>query len=115
MTSETQFVRTIDLGYDQMFVFESGPQSRVRVLFGSTWLTQEGRPDDEVVRAGDEVPLHGGRALMQALGPTRVQIVTAARRSLVQRVQPWLRRTARRARQLFVRLHLGQTAAETPS
>jgi hypothetical protein len=110
MTNETLWVRTIDLDYDQILVLDNGPQSRVRVMFGATWLTEEGHVDDAVMRAGDELPLHEGRAVMQALGPTRLQIFSAGRRGLAQSAGAWLRRHARRVRQPFVRLQLRQGA-----
>ena len=52
-----------------------GPGDRVRVLFGATWLTQEGEPGDAVLRAGSELPLSGGRTLVEALEPARLQVL----------------------------------------
>ena len=40
----TSHIRTIDLGDEQLMVFEGGPGERVRVLCGAAWLTQEGEP-----------------------------------------------------------------------
>jgi len=104
---EVQTIRTVDLGYEQMLVFDGGPRARVRVLYGATWLTEEGRGEDAIVGAGDEVALHGGRALIEGLAPTRVQIVEPQRLGLTRRTGRWLRRVARSARQQIGRFQLG--------
>ena len=61
----TTRIRTIDLATSNWSLFEGGPGDRVRVLFGATWLTQEGEPGDAVLLAGSELPLqrrvHAGR------------------------------------------------------
>ncbi len=75
MRTTTEKIRTIDLGYDQMMVFDGGRDGRVRVLFGATWLTQEDDAGDTFLRAGAEVALHGGRTVIEGLEPTRLQIV----------------------------------------
>ncbi len=104
-------VKTIDLGYEQLFVFDGGPDTRVRVLYGGTWLTEEGASGDSFARAGDEVALHGnGRALLQGLTTTRVRIVSPPV-GLGQR----LRRAWRPLRRLIERLHLGERAAVAPN
>jgi hypothetical protein len=111
----TQTVRTIDLGYEQMFIFDGGPQARVRVLYGAAWLTEEGEAGDVIAGAGDEVALHGGRALMEGLGPTRVQIVETRPPGLARRAAAWLRRLALRARRALERQQLGARAAVEPN
>jgi len=110
MSGTQETVTTIDLGYEQMFVFDGGPGARVRVLYGATWLTEEDRPGDAVVCAGGEVSLHGGRALVEGLGPTRVQIVAAPRRHLGQQLVSQLRTAARDLRRWLARLQLSATA-----
>lgn len=112
MAIPAETIRTIDLGHEQMLIFEAGHQARVRVLYGATWLTEEGRSGDEVVRAGDELALHGGRALIEGLGPARVQIVEPGGHCMAQRTGDWLRRMARGARRRLDRLQLGTTATE---
>jgi hypothetical protein len=89
MRNTTESISTIDLGYEQLLCFDGGPGSRLRVLYGATWLT---------VRAGDEVSLRDGRTLAQALEPSRLQIVSGAGGRLQA-----LRRALRRfiARQQF--------------
>lgn len=100
-------IRAIDLGREQMMIIDDGRGERVRVLYGATWLTQEGDAEDAVLRPGTERALRGGRALIAALEPTRVQIVSepAHGRSLMR---AWLRR----ARRWITRLQLGPVAPE---
>lgn len=106
MKTTAETARTIDLGYEQLFLFDGGPQARLRVLYGATWLTEEGEPGDVVVRAGHEVALRRGRALIEGLGPTRVQIVETQHRNVVQRVVQKLRRSAREGQRLLERLQV---------
>lgn len=100
-------IRTIDLGYEQMMIFDDGRGERVRVLYGATWLTQEGDAEDIVLRPGAERALCDGRTLIGALEPTRLQLLGGAvqRRSL-------LRTLAQRARRWARRLQLGPVAPE---
>ncbi len=112
MARGTETIRTIDLGYEQILVFDGGREARVRVLYGATWLTEEGEPGDAVARAGDEMVLHGGRAVLEGIGPARVQIVSG-RPGLLRRAGYWLRRAARRARQHVGRMQLGAVATES--
>ncbi|HTT13878.1 MAG TPA: DUF2917 domain-containing protein [Burkholderiaceae bacterium] len=75
--------RTIDLGYEQLLTLAGRPGTRVRVLFGSMWLTQQGCEQDVVVSCGDEVTLHsGGLAVIEGLGAARVQVIEPAGRNL---------------------------------
>ncbi len=107
--------RTIDLGYEQLFVFEGGPDTRVRVLFGGTWLTEEGAAGDAFVPAGSEVLLHShGNALIEGLGPTRVQIIDTPGQSLGHLAAHRLGRLVRSLRRLVERLHLGARPAVEP-
>ncbi len=102
----TPRIRTIDLGFEQMMVFDGGRGERVRVLVGATWLTQEGEAADALLEPGAELALHhDGRALIQALQPARVQILgePGPARSLA-------RALLRRARRWVVRLQLGPVA-----
>ena len=108
-------MRTIDFGYEQLFVLDGGRDTRVRVLFGGTWLTEEGG-GDSIVHAGEEVALQrDGHALLEGLGPTRVQIVESTRRGPLHRIARWRRQTGRHLRQLVERLHLGARAAIEPN
>ena len=107
MKAVTPDIRTIDLGYDQLMVFDGGRGERVRVLFGATWLTQEGEPADAVLNPGAELVLHDGRTLIEALEPTRVQILSGPVPASSQ-----LRAVARRVRRWVTRLQLGPVAPE---
>ena len=93
----TTRIRTIDLGYEQLVVFEGGPGDRVRVLFGATWLTQEGEPGDAVLRAGSrtaaERRVHAdrGAGAGAAASPGRSRPRGACQR-LARRLRRWVLR-----------------------
>ena len=112
MTSRAETIRTIDLGYEQMFILDGGPDARVRVLYGATWPTEEGEPGDSILRADGEVALHGGRTVIEGLEPTRLQIVEQAGRSSLQQAARWLRQARRSARRQVERLQLGTATVE---
>ena len=112
MSRRPETVRTIDLGYEQMFVFEAGPDSRVRVLYGATWLTEEGVPGDSIVRAGNEIALQGtGLAVVQGLEPARMQVVEFFRSGPAKRIANWLRQARRASGRMVEKLHIGGRAA----
>lgn len=106
MTRSTETVTTVDLGYEQLLVFD-GPAARVRVLYGAMWLTEEGEPADTIVGGGREVALHGRRAVVEGLGLTRLQIVEVRPRSGWRHAAQRLRRALRA---WFGRLQLGMAA-----
>jgi hypothetical protein len=115
MKSTTTTMRTIDLGHEQLFVLDGGRDTRVRVLFGGTWLTEEGS-GDSIVHAGEEVTLlRDGHAVLEGLGPTRVQIVESAQRGPLQWIARWRQQTSLRLRLLVEKLHLGARAAIEPN
>jgi hypothetical protein len=71
--------RTIDLGYEQMLVLESRPQTRLKVIYGGIWLTEEGLPQDVFAASGDEVALHShGLAVVEGLGRAQVEVMEPA-------------------------------------
>lgn len=107
MKAVTSDITTIDLGHEQLMVFDGARGGRLRVLCGATWLTQEGEDADAVLNAGAELVLHEGRTLIQALEPARVQIVGGPIRAA-----GWGRALARRARRWVTRLQLGPVAPE---
>jgi hypothetical protein len=107
MKAATPHIRTIDLGYEQMMVFDGAQGERVRVLFGATWLTQEGECGDAVLRPGAELALHDGRALIQALEPARLQILSESAQGRSR-----VRALLRRARRAISRLQLGPVVPE---
>jgi hypothetical protein len=68
-------VRTVDLGYEQLLLLESRPRTRIKVIYGGIWLTEEHRPDDVFAGSGEEVALKSrGLAVVEGLGYARVQI-----------------------------------------
>jgi len=106
--SEATTTRTVDLGYDQMLLLEDRPGARVHVLYGGIWLTEEGQREDVFARSGQVVALRSRkRALLEGLGPTRVEVVepagsrtwaglVAATASVTGRLQRSLRHAAAR-------------------
>ncbi len=107
MKAAASRIRTIDLGYEQMMIFDDGRGERVRVLYGATWLTQEGDGQDTVLRPGAERALGDGRTLVAALEPTRLQVLGGAGQR-----RPWLRTLYQRVWRWARRLQLGPVAPE---
>jgi Protein of unknown function (DUF2917) len=69
-------VRTVDLGYEQMLLLESHPRTRIKVIYGGVWLTEEGQVQDVFAASGDEVALKSrGLAVVEGLGYARVQVM----------------------------------------
>lgn len=95
-------VRTVDLGYEQMLLLESRPRTRVKVIYGGIWLTEEGLAQDVFAASGEEVALKSrGLAVVEGLGYARVQVmespsawskVGAAWRRAAVELSGWLRR-----------------------
>lgn len=73
--ANTHVIRTVDLGVAQMLVIDAARAQRLRVLSGAAWLTQEGDHGDAVLGPGAERRLCGGRVVIEALVPARVQLV----------------------------------------
>ncbi len=71
--------RTVDLGYDQLLVLQSQPGTRVRVLYGHLWLTEEGGGQDVFAGSGAELALKArGRTVIEGLDRARVEIIEPA-------------------------------------
>jgi Protein of unknown function (DUF2917) len=69
-------IRTVDLGYEQMLLLESHPRTRIKVIYGGVWLTEEGQLQDVFASSGDEVALKSrGLAVVEGLGYARVQVM----------------------------------------
>src|SRR3989442_11833966 len=103
--------RTIDLGYEQLLTFVGRPGTRVRVLYGAMWLTEEGYEQDVFAGCGDEVMLKsGGVSVIEGLGAARVQLIEPSERptfaGLAERGRRvWQRLRSRlRSREAFARL-----------
>ena len=95
--------RTIDLGYEQLLLLEGRRGTRVKVIYGGIWLTEEGLPQDVFAGSGDEVALRSRRlAVIEGLGATRLEVVEPVPRqgwqALAQRIGSAARRVVRRAR-----------------
>ncbi len=72
--------RTIDLGYEQLLTLQGRPGTRLRVLYGSMWLTEEGDLRDVFARCGDEVTLSSdGLSVIEGIGAARVQVIEPRR------------------------------------
>jgi Protein of unknown function (DUF2917) len=68
-------VRTVDLDREQLLLLESTPGTRVRVLYGSIWLTAEHDHQDYFARTGDELTVDEAKgAIVESLGLTRLEI-----------------------------------------
>lgn len=71
--------RTVDLDHEQLLVIEDQPGARIRVLSGGVWLTEERRAQDRFATSGQDLRLEAsGRAVVEAIGPTRTQIIQPA-------------------------------------
>ncbi len=104
-------VRTIDLGHEQLLVLKDRRGTRVRVLYGALWLTEENGAGDRFPASGDEVVIRSrGVALLEGVGVARVQLIeprrdvwrarlAAALRPIWRRLVPlrWRRAGARAA------------------
>src|SRR5882724_8734451 len=67
--------RTVNLGHDQLLVFEDAARTHVRVIFGGVWLTHDDDRRDYLASAGDELMVDSkGRAILGALMATRLEI-----------------------------------------
>lgn len=109
MKSTMQTMTTIDLEDAQMLALDGDRHDRVSVLYGATWLTEEGEAGDTVLRAGGEHALGHGRVLIAGLGPTRVRVAVRTER-VATRLAAWLRRVLQEARWHIARLQLGPAA-----
>lgn len=78
-------VRTVDLGYEQMLLLEGRPCTKVKVIYGGIWLTEEGSPRDVFAASGDEVALKSrGLAVVEGLGYTRVEVMEPVHTELLR-------------------------------
>jgi hypothetical protein len=111
MSSSRETVTTIQLDRDQILVFDNGRDGRLRVLYGSVWLTGEHEAGDSILQPGGEAPLRGGRTLVEGLKASQLQVVQKAGR-LTDAGVAWARRLRRRLHTQVVRLQLGVRASE---
>lgn len=106
-----QRVTTIDLGYEQMWLVESPARTKVRVLYGGVWLTEEGSGRDAMLSSGDEVALRSrGLSVLEGLGATRIQVVEEGTHGQVlrDRLERGMARVATAFARLRQRLQFGR-------
>lgn len=101
----------IELAPQQWLALDGASVAQVRVRCGAAWLTQEGGPDDAVLRGGAARRLDGGSVRIEALEPARLQIVAEAGR--ITHLARWLGAAVRPLRRWVRRLQLGP-GAELP-
>lgn len=78
----TDRIRTIDLDHEQLLVLDDPAGTRLQVLAGGLWLTEERSLEDRFAGAGQWLRLESrGRAVAGALGPSRVRLFEPARRA----------------------------------
>ena len=88
--SET--VQTFDLDHEQLLVLTGRRGARVRVLAGGVWLTEESQQADRFARPGGELLLgERGRAVLEGLGPTRIEVAEPVRHGPLRDVPTTLR------------------------
>jgi hypothetical protein len=72
--------RTLALDHRQLLVLAKQPGTRIKVLSGRVWLTEEGLPGDQFASAGEELRVAGhGRVVVEGLGCARVRLVEPGR------------------------------------
>jgi hypothetical protein len=68
-----------DLGTGELLVYDHSPGLRLQVLSGGLWLTEEGSMHDRFGAVGEWLRIEcGGRAVAEALAPTRVSVTEPA-------------------------------------
>lgn len=71
--------RTIDLDRDQLLVIDNRPGTRVQVLFGGVWLTEESSFEDRFAGHGQWLALEArGRAIVESRTRTRLRVFDPA-------------------------------------
>ncbi|MES2957671.1 MAG: DUF2917 domain-containing protein [Pseudomonadota bacterium] len=89
-TLSRQPIRTLALGPQRLLVIARRPGTRIKVLSGRVWMTEEGQSGDQFAVAGEELrTLRGGRSVIEALGSARVQVIEPTG-SAARRVAQWL-------------------------
>lgn len=67
---------TIGLDHEQLLVLQDRSGTRVRVLSGGVWLTEEGEPDDRFAWCGEELLLNArGRTVLEGIGQARIEVL----------------------------------------
>lgn len=90
ITSSQPVTRTQELAHQQLLVLADRPGTRIKVLSGRAWMTEEGQPEDRFAQPGEELRVtHRGRAIVEGIGRTRLQLVQPAT-GLAMRLGAWL-------------------------
>jgi hypothetical protein len=101
-------LRTVDLPSGSVIPFTPVAGERVRILYGRVWLTEEGSTYDAFLGSGEEMRLagRGGLAVVEALGPARIQLVQdlPASSRFVRATSAWARRSGGALRRWRLRL-----------
>ena len=113
MNGTTQTITTSYLEDGQLLILDARSRSRVRVLGGAVWLTEEDDTDDMLLCAGARHALGHGRALVEARGRARVQ-VTVDEAGAMDRIASGLELAFHAARLWTSRLQLGPVAHPPP-
>lgn len=72
--------RTIDLDREQLLILDDRPGTRLQVLFGGIWLTEENSIEDRFAGSGQWLKLEAsGRTIVESRGPTRLRVIEPAR------------------------------------
>jgi hypothetical protein len=83
-------VRKLTLDAQQLLVIVNRPGTRIKVLSGRVWMTEQGQTGDQFAVAGEELQLAGrGRSVVEGLGSARVQVIEAPR-AWTLRLPSWL-------------------------
>ena len=108
MSPSHSVLRTVDLPSGSVVPFTPAAGERVRILYGRVWLTEEGSTHDAFLGSGEEMRLgsRGGLAVIEALGPARVQLVRDldAPSRLARKAAAWTRHSASALRRWRFRL-----------
>jgi hypothetical protein len=107
------------LNVQETFSLQRAARTAVTVKRGTVWVTQDGRREDHVLRAGQTLRIDGDEmVIVSALGPAEVALDEGRRRGPVERVWRRLaaaylrgfRRTDARRRQALARGRYHQLA-----
>ena len=83
-------VRTLALDPQRLLVIANRPGTRIKVLSGRVWMTEQGQAGDQFAVAGEELQLAGrGRSVVEGLGSARVQVIEPPR-AWAARLASWL-------------------------
>jgi hypothetical protein len=72
--------RPLALDHQQLLVLAKRPGTRIEVLSGRIWLTEEGLPGDQFACAGEVLCVAGhGRVVVEGLGSARLRLFEPVR------------------------------------